>query len=61
MEYSRYNRLCKMEEDGRSWLLYNFLTGALVKLDEEHKRIYEHLLEEGAMRKFSHFYIRTDF
>ena len=45
MQYSKYNHLCKLKTASNYYLLYNFLTGALVKLDEEHKQLYEHILE----------------
>lgn len=46
VEYSRYNSICSLQSEPGSYLLYNFLTGALAKLDDEHRHIYEHILDE---------------
>ncbi len=61
MEYSRFNQLCRMETDDRYYLLYNFLTGALVKLDEEHKYFFENILKENGHDDIRTFLLQHGF
>ncbi len=61
MEYSRYNHLCKSETDQGFYLLYNFLTGALVKLDEEHKQIFENILTSNTHPEIQAFLLQNGF
>lgn len=61
MKYSRYNQLCSLETDSHYYLLYNFLTGALVKLDEEHKRLYENILTEKGHDEICAFLLQNGF
>ena len=47
MKYSNYNHLVKVPDE-QSWILYNFLSGAMIQLDEENKSIYEQILQDDA-------------
>lgn len=61
MQYSKYNHLCELKGDSHAYLLYNFLTGALVKLDEEHKRLYEGILETAGHDDVRAFLLKNGF
>lgn len=61
MQYSKYNHLCELKGDSHAYLLYNFLAGALVKLDEEHKRLYEGILETEGHDDVRAFLLKNGF
>lgn len=61
MEYSKYNHLCKLDSDNRYYLLYNFLTGALVKLDSKHKLLFENILDEDGNEETRKFLLQNGF
>lgn len=61
MEYSKYNHLCSLDTDNRYYLLYNFLTCALLKLDEKHRIIYEHILETTNFDNLKQVFLKNGF
>lgn len=46
MRYSAYNYLVKIPSE-ESWVLYNFLSGAMIQLDKENKIIFEQILSDN--------------
>lgn len=46
MNYSTYNYIVKIPNE-ESWILYNFLSGAMIQVDKESKTVYEQILSDN--------------